>query len=58
MQQLRVQVLGVVIVAAYAGLVTYIILRITNAFGGNRVSEVEEAEGLDHASHNERGYSL
>lgn len=57
-RQLRVQVLGVVIVAAYSGLVTYVILRITNLLGGNRVSETEEAEGLDLASHNERGYSL
>ncbi len=58
LSQLRIQFLGVVLVAVYSSLVTYVILRITNLFGGNRVSETDEAEGLDVVSHNERGYAL
>ena len=41
-----------------AALVTWIILKITDALIGNRVSDEEETEGLDLVSHNERGYNL
>ena len=56
--QLGVQALGVVVVLAYTAIGTYIILKVTDALVGNRVSEDEETEGLDLVSHNERGYIL
>ena len=42
----------------YTAIGTFIILKITDAVVGNRVSDEEETEGLDLVSHNERGYSL
>ena len=56
--QLGVQALGVVTVVAYAGAGTWLIVKLTGAVMGNRVSDEEEMEGLDLVSHNERGYIL
>ena len=56
--QLGVQALGVAVTLGYTALGTYIILKITDALVGNRVSVEEETEGLDLVSHNERGYIL
>ena len=56
--QLGVQAIGVIATVAYTALATWIILRITGALVGNRVSDEEETEGLDLVSHNERGYIL
>lgn len=56
--QVGIQALGVLIVFVFTGVVTFIILKITDAMIGNRVSEEEETEGLDLVSHNERGYNL
>ena len=56
--QLGVQALGVLVTLGYTAIGTFIILKITDALVGNRVSEEEETEGLDLVSHNERGYSL
>ncbi|MDE0660546.1 MAG: ammonium transporter [Gammaproteobacteria bacterium] len=56
--QVGVQALGVLVTVAYTALGTFIILKITNALVGNRVSDEEETEGLDLVSHNERGYIL
>ena len=56
--QLGVQALGVIAVLAYTALVTWIILKVTDALVGNRVSAEDETEGLDLVSHNERGYIL
>ena len=52
------QALGVVAIAAYTAIVTWLILKVTDALVGNRVSEEDETEGLDLVSHNERGYVL
>ena len=52
------QVIGVVATIAYTALGTWVILKITGALVGNRVSDEEETEGLDLVSHNERGYIL
>ena len=57
-KQLGVQALGVVVTLGYTAIGTFVILKITNALVGNRVSGEEETEGLDLVSHNERGYSL
>ena len=55
---LRVQALGVVVTVGYTAIVTWIILKVTDALVGNRVSDEEETEGLDLTSHNEQGYTL
>ena len=56
--QLGVQALGVLVVVAYTALGTWVLLKITGAVVGNRVSDEEETEGLDLVAHNERGYIL
>ena len=56
--QLAVQALGVAATAVWCALVTWLLLRLIGAMlGGLRVSEEEETEGLDVASHGERGYA-
>ena len=56
--QVGVQALGILATAAWCALVTWIVLRVLGAvLGGLRVSEEEETEGLDVASHGERGYT-
>ncbi|WP_227936970.1 ammonium transporter [Alkalihalobacillus deserti] len=55
--QLGVQLLGVVAVAAFAFVASYILLLITKAIlGGLRVSEEEEIVGLDLSEHGSYGY--
>ena len=56
--QLGVQALGVLVVVAYTAAGTWVLLKITGAVVGNRVSDEEETEGLDLVAHNERGYIL
>jgi Amt family ammonium transporter len=56
--QLGVQGIGVIATIAYTGVVTWLILKVTDALVGNRVDEDQEQEGLDLVSHNERGYDL
>ena len=56
--QLGIQAIGVLATVAYTALATFVILKITGALVGNRVSDEEETEGLDLVSHNERGYIL
>ncbi|MDH3644536.1 MAG: ammonium transporter [Gammaproteobacteria bacterium] len=57
-EQLGIQAIGVVAVVGYTGLVTFLILLVTNLMVGNRVADDEEVEGLDLVLHNERGYDL
>jgi len=57
-EQLGIQAIGVVAVVGYTGLVTFLILLVTNLMVGNRVADEEEVEGLDLVLHNERGYDL
>jgi|TARA_Y100000991_G_scaffold212739_1_gene197345 Amt family ammonium transporter len=56
--QVGTQALGVVATVLYTGVVTWGILKFTDAMVGNRVDEDQEQEGLDLVSHNERGYDL
>ncbi len=56
--QVGTQALGVVATALYTAVVTWGILKFTDAMVGNRVDEDQEHEGLDLVSHNERGYDL
>ncbi|NNE86022.1 MAG: ammonium transporter [Alphaproteobacteria bacterium] len=54
--QLGVQALGIIIVAVWAGVLTFIIAKIISMFVQFRVSEEDEVQGLDLAMHGERGY--
>lgn len=56
--QLWIQLKGVIVTVIYTGVVTYIILKVLDIVMGLRVTPDEEAEGLDIAQHNERGYNL
>jgi Amt family ammonium transporter len=56
--QLGVQAIGVGATLVYTAVVTAVLLMVTNALIGNRVSDEEEQQGLDIVSHNERGYDL
>lgn len=57
-RQFLVQLLSVVITIVYTGVVTFIILKALDKLMGLRVSEDDEAIGLDLSLHNERGYNL
>jgi Amt family ammonium transporter len=51
------QLIAVGATIAWCGVGTFVILKVTNAIVGLRVSEEQETEGLDVAQHGERGYS-
>ena len=55
--QLGVQALGVIATVVWAGVITFIIVKITAALtDGLRVSEEDELTGLDLVAHGEQGY--
>ena len=54
--QLMVQAKSVVITVIWTAVASYIILKIAAMFGGLRVDEEAELEGLDLSQHGERGY--
>ena len=56
--QLVVQLTGIVATLVYAGLATFVILKLVSAIIGLRVSSEQETEGLDVVLHNESGYDL
>jgi Amt family ammonium transporter len=56
--QLGIQVLAVVVVAAFAFAGSYLLLRLVNLFSPIRVSPKEEDEGLDMSQHGEEAYHL
>jgi len=56
--QVWVQFVGVAATLVYAGIGTWIILKIVDVIIGLRVTEDEETEGLDIALHDETGYNL
>lgn len=55
--QLGYQALGVIIVAAYAFAVSWVLLKCLQATMGLRVSEENEVQGLDYTEHSEAAYS-
>lgn len=57
-EQLSVQVTGIVAVAVYTAIVTFLILKVIDLVSGLRVTEEEETQGLDIVLHNESGYDL
>ena len=56
--QVGAQLVGVVATVIYCGIVSWVLLKLIDAVVGLRVDEDEESEGLDIASHDERGYTL
>jgi ammonium transporter, Amt family len=56
--QVLVQLAGIVAIGLWSGVITYVLLKVSDAVAGMRVSSEEETEGLDTALHNETGYNL
>ncbi len=56
--QLRAQAIGTFSVAAYSIVCTFVLLKLVDALVGLRVTEQQEAEGLDQVEHAEAGYEL
>ena len=56
--QVLVQFWGVLATALWSGVLTWILLKLTQALVGMRVEPEDETEGLDTALHNEKGYDL
>ena len=56
--QLATQAIAVASAAAYSGVVSFILFKLIDTVMGLRVSEEEEREGLDTATHGERAYNL
>ena len=57
-KQVMVQITGILAVGAWSGIVTWVLLKLSDAFAGLRVTGDEETEGLDTVEHNEKGYNL
>ena len=51
-----VQILSIIITIVFAGVMTFIIVKVIKLFGDIRVSEDSEAEGLDITEHSESAY--
>jgi Amt family ammonium transporter len=56
--QVLVQLIGVIAVAAWSGVITWILLKLSDMAAGMRLQPEEETEGLDTVLHNEKGYDL
>jgi Amt family ammonium transporter len=56
--QVGVQLAGVFATLVWSGVFTWLLLKLTDAVLGMRVSGEEETEGLDTVLHNEKGYNL
>jgi Amt family ammonium transporter len=56
--QILVQLTGVIAIAIWSAIGTWILLKVTDAVVGMRVQAEEETEGLDTVLHNEKGYNL
>jgi Amt family ammonium transporter len=56
--QLVTQLIGIVAVGLWSGILTWVLLKLTDALAGLRVAGEEETEGLDTVLHNEKGYNL
>jgi len=56
--QVGKQCVGVLVTIVYDAVLTFIILKVVDAFVGLRVTEEQESMGLDVALHEERGYDL
>jgi Amt family ammonium transporter len=56
--QFSVQLIGAVATLVWSAVATVVLVKITQAICGLRVSEETAIEGLDFATHGERGYNL
>ncbi|PCI76669.1 MAG: ammonia channel protein [SAR86 cluster bacterium] len=57
--QVMVQIIGILSVASYTAILTFIILKVVGAItSGIRVTQDEEQVGLDITDHDEKGYSM
>jgi len=56
--QILVQLTGIIATALWSGVITYALLKASDAMVGMRVAPEEETEGLDTVLHNEKGYNL
>ena len=57
LEQIRNQIIGIVVTAALAGTATLVILKVVDALIGLRVEPEEEAAGLDVSQHGESAYN-
>ncbi len=58
MEQVGVQLLGIVATIAWCAILTYVILKVLDVVVGLRVNAEDETEGLDLSDHGERAYTL
>lgn len=58
MEQVGVQLLGIVATIAWCAILTYLILKVLDVVAGLRVNTEDETEGLDLSDHGERAYTL
>jgi Amt family ammonium transporter len=56
--QLGKQIVGILATWIYAGVGTWVILKILDSSMGLRVSDEDEQMGLDLSQHNEAGYTM
>jgi Amt family ammonium transporter len=56
--QLGIQLVAVSVVVAYAGVMTFVILKVINLFVALRVPEQDEVLGLDASQHREAAYTI
>jgi len=56
--QVLVQLAGIAAIGLWSGVLTYVLLKVSDAMVGMRVTAEEESEGLDQVLHNETGYNL
>jgi Amt family ammonium transporter len=57
-RQVMTQLTGILVTAAWSGIVTFILLKLIDVMLGLRVTVEQETEGLDTVLHNETGYNL
>jgi ammonium transporter, Amt family len=57
-EQFVTQLVGVLAVGMWSGVLTWILLKLVDVVVGMRVAGEEETEGLDTVLHNEKGYNL
>ena len=57
-EQFVTQLVGVLAVGIWSGVLTWILLKLVDVVVGMRVAGEEETEGLDTVLHNEKGYNL
>jgi Amt family ammonium transporter len=56
--QFGLQLLGAVATLVWSAVASYVIIKVTQAVCGLRVSNDAAIEGLDFATHGEKGYNL